>query len=297
MVVLELALTLVLLVGAGLMVRSFLKLYTLDIGIKHRQPDGDGHAAARSRSTRRRSARRAFYERLRAAGSRRFPAPTSRVAHDERAAVRRRPRGRSRSKDGRRASRTMRAPEVGGRHRSARSSSTTVGVQLRRGRAFTDTDGAPGAENIIVNEQFATAVLPRRGSRSGGAFASRSRRRRPGNRAPPVQSWRTIVGISPTIRHTQPQDAEPPAVIYRAVPPGSAGRRDAAGAQPARRRRDHERRAPGSAGRRRRPAGLHDPDDGPDDDAADLAVPGVRQPVRDLRGHRAGACRRSVSTR
>jgi putative ABC transport system permease protein len=34
MVVLELALTLVLLVGAGLMVRSFLNLYTMDIGIK-----------------------------------------------------------------------------------------------------------------------------------------------------------------------------------------------------------------------------------------------------------------------
>ena len=34
MVVLELALTLVLLVGAGLMIRSFLKLYTLDLGIR-----------------------------------------------------------------------------------------------------------------------------------------------------------------------------------------------------------------------------------------------------------------------
>src|SRR5204863_9849536 len=34
MVVLELALTLVLLVGAGLMVRSFLKLYTIDLGFR-----------------------------------------------------------------------------------------------------------------------------------------------------------------------------------------------------------------------------------------------------------------------
>jgi putative ABC transport system permease protein len=30
-----------------------------------------------------------------------------------------------------------------------------------------------------------------------------------------VQMWRTIVGVSPSIRHSQPQDAEPPAVVYR----------------------------------------------------------------------------------
>src|SRR4029079_4592333 len=36
MVVLELALTLVLLVGAGLMIRSFLKIYSLDVGIATR---------------------------------------------------------------------------------------------------------------------------------------------------------------------------------------------------------------------------------------------------------------------
>ena len=63
MVVLELALTLVLLVGAGLMVRSFLKLYTLDIGIK---PDNlmamDMRLPDRKYPTP--DARRAFYERL-----------------------------------------------------------------------------------------------------------------------------------------------------------------------------------------------------------------------------------------
>ena len=36
MVVVELALTIVLLAGAGLMIRSFMKLYTLDIGDPHR---------------------------------------------------------------------------------------------------------------------------------------------------------------------------------------------------------------------------------------------------------------------
>jgi putative ABC transport system permease protein len=37
---------------------------------------------------------------------------------------------------------------------------------------------------------------------------------RPGQPAPAVPVWRTIVGISPSIRHSQPQDAEPPAVVY-----------------------------------------------------------------------------------
>ena len=63
MVVLELALTLVLLVGAGLMVRSFVKLYTLDLGFK---PDNlmamDMRLPDRKYPTP--DARRAFYNRL-----------------------------------------------------------------------------------------------------------------------------------------------------------------------------------------------------------------------------------------
>src|SRR6185503_4801919 len=63
MVVLEIALTLVLLVGAGLMVRSFLKLYTLDMGF-----NGDHLMAMRlelpSTKYPDAAARRAFYDRL-----------------------------------------------------------------------------------------------------------------------------------------------------------------------------------------------------------------------------------------
>ena len=89
----------------------------------------------------------------------------------------------------------------------------TVGVQLRRGR-ITDNDGAPGAENVIVSERFAAQYFTGEdpiGRRIKFTVATPA----PGQPAPPVQMWRTIVGVDPTIRHSQPQDAEPLAVIYR----------------------------------------------------------------------------------
>lgn len=38
----------------------------------------------------------------------------------------------------------------------------------------------------------------------------------PGQPAAPVPIWRTVGGISPSIRHSQPQDAETPGVVYAA---------------------------------------------------------------------------------
>jgi putative ABC transport system permease protein len=210
MVVLELALTLVLLVGAGLMVRSFVKLYTLDIGIK---PDNlmamDMRLPDRKYPTP--DARRAFYDRLAPklaaiAGADSLslttsvpPFGTGRRSFDI--------EGRPVRKPG------DPAPEAGVVAISPQFFET-VGVQLRRGRGFTDNDGAPGAENVIVSERFAAQFFTGEdpiGRRIKFTVATPA----PGQPAPPVQMWRTIVGVSPTIRHSQPQDAEPLAVIYR----------------------------------------------------------------------------------
>ena len=89
MVVLELALTLVLLVGAGLMIRSFMKLYTLDLGIKTDNLLTIGLGLSNTKYPNA-DARRAFYDNFAAP-----PGGDSRRAvrrvHDQRAALRNRP--------------------------------------------------------------------------------------------------------------------------------------------------------------------------------------------------------------
>ena len=105
MVVLELALTLVLLVGAGLMIRSFLKLYTIDIGIrtenlvsmdlqlpnsKYPAPPAPGASAPAIPPGVRPDARIAFYDRL-LPRLEAIAGVESRVVHDGRASVRGRP--------------------------------------------------------------------------------------------------------------------------------------------------------------------------------------------------------------
>ncbi|MEO6239507.1 MAG: ABC transporter permease [Vicinamibacterales bacterium] len=209
MVVLELALTLVLLVGAGLMVRSFMKLYRMDIGIRTdnlmamgmRLPDGKYPTV---------ETRRAFYDRLapRLAG---LPGVAS-IALTTSVP----PFGSAR-RDFEIEGRPVRKPEdkaatIGVVTISPRFFDT-AGVQLRRGRAFTDNDGAPGAENVIINDKLATQFFA-----NDDPIGRRIRvvppALQPGQAAPPVPVWRTVVGISPSIRHAQPQDAEPPAVVY-----------------------------------------------------------------------------------
>jgi len=209
MVVLELALTLVLLVGAGLMVRSFLKLYTLDLGIRTEHlmtmrmelPETKYPNAA---------ARRAFYDRL-------APRLASLPGAEAAAVTNGLPLFGNASRgfdiDGRPARKPEeRAPEIGVITISP-SFFDAVGVQLRRGRAFNETDGNPGVETAIINEQLARQFFA-----SEDPIGRRIRfvqgAARPGQPPPPVPVWRTIVGVSPTIRHASPQEADPPAVVY-----------------------------------------------------------------------------------
>jgi putative ABC transport system permease protein len=230
MVVLELALTLVLLVGAGLMVRSFLKLYTIDIGIKTENllairlqlpntkypPPPAPTATAEATQPGAPAARPApdprivFYDRLlpkleAVAGVEAVSLTTSVP-----------PFGSGRRGidiEGRPARKPEeKAPEVGTVTISPRFFDT-VGVQIRRGRAFHDTDGTPGNETTIINEKLAATLFANEDP-IGRRIRFVQGQPGPGQPPPPVPVWRTIVGISPTIRHSNPQDAEPPAVMY-----------------------------------------------------------------------------------
>jgi putative ABC transport system permease protein len=222
MVVLELALTLVLLVGAGLMIRSFLNIYSIDLGIRtehlmtmRMQLPGNKYATP--------EARRAFYDkvepRLAALAGADAVAVTTAVP----------PFGSGRRGveiEGRPVRKAdEQAPQVAAVTISP-SFFETVGVQLRRGRAFRRTDGEPGSETVIVNERFATQFF------SGEDPIGRRIKfvvpppppGQPAATPPPrPEMWRTIVGISPTIRHANPNETDPPAAVYlphRQDPPG-----------------------------------------------------------------------------
>jgi putative ABC transport system permease protein len=213
LVVLELALTLVLLVGAGLMARSFMALTAIKTGIK-----GDHLVSMRvnlPRATYPTAELRAqFFERL-------TPRLASLPGADAAAITTSMPPfglwGREVLVDGRAD------PGRGKRLDSgyvvvSPSFFDTVGAPMRRGRAFDNRDGGKGAEVAIVNERFAARHFP-------GQDPIGRRIRFPDEDPADDTGWLTIVGISPDIRHGNPRDRELPDVAYvpiKQVGPGGA---------------------------------------------------------------------------
>jgi putative ABC transport system permease protein len=202
LVVLELALTLVLLVGAGLMARSFLALNAINMGIK---PD---HLVAMRISLPRASyptpeTRRQFFEQL-------TPRLATLPGADDAAVTTSMPPfglwNRELLVDG------VADPGRGKRQESgfvaiSPSFFATVGVTLRRGRLFDARDGAKGTEVAIVNERFAARHFP-------GQDPIGRRIRFPDEDADDDIPWTTIVGISPDIRHGNPRERDLPEVAY-----------------------------------------------------------------------------------
>jgi predicted permease len=207
MVVVELALTLVLLVGAGLMVRSFLKLYTTDLGMPI-----DQLMTMRMQlpATKYRTApeRLAFYDRLlprleAMAGAEAVALTTSMPGF-----------GGARARidiDGREAPATWEErPEVASTAVSPGFFRAT-GIEIIRGRGLTDTDGTPGSEVLVVDQRFASQIFP--GEDPLGRRIRLPMRNPAPNAPPPV--WRTIVGISRTVDDLpQPGNTRPAGAIY-----------------------------------------------------------------------------------
>jgi predicted permease len=206
MVVAELALTIVLLVGAGLMVRSFLKLYTLDIGIRtehlmtmRMQLPEVKYATPETR--------RVFFERLE-------PRLAAIPGVEAIALTTSVPPFGSGSRtfeiEGRRWRKAEEEPPRVSVVTISPRFFDAVAVTMRRGRIFHELDGAPGSETVIINERLAAQFFT--GEDPIGKRLRFTEREPPAGQPAPV--WRTIVGISPVIRHSSPQDAEPTAVAY-----------------------------------------------------------------------------------
>ncbi|MPY90955.1 MAG: FtsX-like permease family protein [Luteitalea sp.] len=211
MVVFQIALTLVLLAGAGLMVRSFFKLYRLDLGV-----DGTSLLTMRLNLPERKypdaDARRQFYHRL----SEELASVTGArsvtfASHPPVGGAMQ----RTLEIDGRAAVEGERPPEVstvlvGDRYFA------TLGLTLQRGREFGIRDGTSGTETAIVNERFVARFFS-----DEDPIGQRIRLTADDEEA---GVWVTIVGVGPTIRQRQVDEIQPDAVVYlphRLEPVGS----------------------------------------------------------------------------
>jgi len=214
MVVVELVLTIVLLSGAGLMLRSFTALYTVNPGfvveglsrMRMQLPPSNYPSA---------EARLRFFEQV-------LPRVTAIPGVQDAAFA------------------TSVPPladeewrfEVDGRRYAEdelRPWTTTVtitpgyfdllGVAISRGRRFGESDGAPGAENIVVSQVFANRYFE--GENPVGRrirFMMRDDEKEP-------QPWRTIVGVVAPFRQGDDSEAFRSPVTYlpfRQVPPRTA---------------------------------------------------------------------------
>ncbi|MEO8076139.1 MAG: ABC transporter permease, partial [Acidobacteriota bacterium] len=212
MVVAELALTLVLLVGAGLMVRSFFKLYTLDTGVDTSRLLTMRLSLAETKYPKAEQ-RQLFYDALLprlqavpgiAAASIASAPPVSGAD----------PRGLE--IEGRPALNTPKPPRVSTLFVSE-TYFDTLGVTIRQGRPLRRTDGVTGSEGAVVNARFVSQFFA-----AEDPIGKRIRLEtgeRDGKKGP----WLTVIGISPTVRQRNAQDPQPDSVVYvsyRLTPPG-----------------------------------------------------------------------------
>ena len=206
MVVAELALTIVLLAGAGLMIRSFMKLYSMEIGVDTSHmltmrlalPDKKYPTPEK---------RRLFYESLlpRLAGIPGVAASSITGAPPGSGA------GASGIEfEGRPEADPKKGPEATTLYVSE-GYFDTLGVAALQGRLLREIDGAPGSEAVIVNARFASKYYP-----GENVLGKRIRLKAPtsGPDAQKVKPWTTIVGVTPTVRQRNVQDVEPDAVLY-----------------------------------------------------------------------------------
>ena len=202
LIVAELALTLVLLAGAGFMMRSFLKLYGADIGVDT-TPLLTANLSLPDRKYHGPEQRLAFFgqleERLNAIGA----VEAATVANAW-------PGGGG---GGRTFVIEGRAPEAGTQLPITTMISggphyfDTIGVRVSRGRTLNDTDGLAGRHNVLINERFA-------GLHFAGEDPIGRRIGFTPDAAKPPPTWMTIVGVAPNVRQRNVDQFQQDPVLY-----------------------------------------------------------------------------------
>jgi predicted permease len=215
LVVVELTLTLALLTGAGLMARSFLKLYAFDMGIEtsHLLTMRTQLVFAKYPTP---EQRRLFFETLQervAALPGVIGAGVATTLPLEMWAsstvdVEGRPSGPAA------AGQQVQTVDVTPRYFE------TMGIPLVRGRGLKSTDGVPGAETIVVNQYLASQLF------AGEDAIGRRIRLMTGPDQNVPGPWMTIAGVAGNIRTDDIRSLAPIAVVYRpleiASPTGAA---------------------------------------------------------------------------
>jgi putative ABC transport system permease protein len=210
LMVAELTLTVVLLAGAGFMIRNFLTMYRLDLGIETANLL-TMNLALPERKYPSLEQRLAFYERLeeRLRANPRIESVTITSNVPMNGGFLRRLEIDAKPLD-----QGQQAPNVTMLTIDPRYFET-IGLPLQRGRNLTDEDGMPGREAAIVNQRFAAVHFPNEdpiGRRitlsidlQGGA---------PPAGGVPTSLTATIVGIVPNVRQRDFQLPEPDPIAY-----------------------------------------------------------------------------------
>ncbi|MGH9387403.1 MAG: ABC transporter permease [Vicinamibacterales bacterium] len=210
LIIVELALTVVLLAGAGFMMRNFLTMYRMDLGIE------TAHLTTMSLALPDRKypsleQRLAFYDRLQQRLQR---VPNVRAVTVVSNIPLQGGSARKLTIDGRPLGPGEQQPTVTMLTIDPRYFQT-VGLNLVRGRVFTEIDGSPGQENAIVNARFVQMYFPNEdplGRRMTLAMDLAGGAAPPGGI--PVSLSATIVGVAPNIRQRNFQDAETDPIAY-----------------------------------------------------------------------------------
>ena len=280
LIIAELALTLALLAGAGFMMRNFLTLYQLDLGIDTSR----------------------LVTMSLALPERKYPAIEQRLAFYERLQERLAANGRIRSVtvasnvpmqggfarrlavDGRPLADGEQPPMVTMLTVDPRYFET-LGLPLLRGRGFTAADGTAGQESTIINARFAQMFFANEDPIGRRIVLSMDLA---GDAAPDEHpdvadgDDRGHRAQRQTARYRGGRDR--PGGLY-ALPQRSTRFHDAAGTQRGRSVGSDVAAARGSSRHRRRSAALQHSHHGPEPGHATLAIPGVRDHVRDFRAH------------